>query len=117
MKTKRFVVAIRPLHESLHEFAHTLEAARKGKRVISTNGVSFSDVETFRKFFSKKRMELLGVIKKESPRSVYQLAHLVGRGYKNVHDDVDFFKELGLVGSEKNSVNLKFSKLCIEVEV
>lgn len=117
MKTKRFVVSIQPLEKSLHGFADALGAARKGKQLPISSGLSFSDMDTFRKFFSKKRMELLGTIKKESPKSVYQLAHLVDREYKNVYDDVQFFKELGLIQSDDKVMSLGFDKLEIEVVV
>jgi predicted transcriptional regulator len=117
MKTKRFIVSIQPLEKSLHGFAQALGAARKGKQLPASSGLSFSDVETFRGFFSKKRMELLQAIKKESPKSVYQLAHLVDREYKNVYDDVQFFKELGLIQAENKVMSLKFDRLEIEVVV
>ena len=117
MKTKRFVVSIQPLEKSLHGFADALAAARKGKPLPASSGLSFSDMDTFRKFFSKKRMELLGAIKKESPKSVYQLAHLVEREYKNVYDDVQFFKELGFIQAENKVMSLRFDKLEIEVVV
>lgn len=117
MRTKRFIVSIQSLDASLRGFAATLGAARKGKRLPSASGVSFSDVDTFRKFFSKRRLELLGTIKKNPPKSVYQLAHTVKRGYKNVYDDVQLFKELGLIREDNKVMNLKFDRLEIEVAV
>jgi predicted transcriptional regulator len=117
MIIKRFVVSIQPLEKSLHGVAQAFGAARKRTEMPLTRGVSFSDVETFRGFFSKRRMELLRAIKKESPKSVYQLAHLVSREYKNVYDDVQFFKELGLIQSENKVMSLRFDKLEIEVVV
>lgn len=115
MKTKKFVVEIKPLKSALEDFAKAFGKAKKNQNT-GTIGVSFSDVETFRKFFSQKRMELLSTIKKERPKSVYQLARLSSRQYKNVYDDVKFMHELGLLETDKE-LHLRFDKLTIEVAV
>lgn len=115
MKTKKFIVEIKPLKEALADFARAFAKGRDNQ-ITESRGVSFSDVETFRKFFSQKRMELLSTIKNQKPKSIYQLAQISSRQYKNVYDDVKFMQELGLLDTDKN-IHLRFDKLMIEVAV
>ena len=117
MKIKKVVVEIRPLKDTLKEFAETYGILKKGKDVNPKHGLGFSDVDMFRKFFSRKRLELLSTIKHEKPKSIYQLAQISHREYKNVYDDVKLFEELGLVVLDKQSVDVDFNKLFIEVSV
>ena len=42
-------------------------------------------------------MELLHLIRKKRPKSIYELAQLSGRNFKNVHGDFQILKEYGLI--------------------
>jgi predicted transcriptional regulator len=42
-------------------------------------------------------MELLHLIRERRPKSIYQLAKISGRDFKNVHADVALLKQYGLV--------------------
>lgn len=117
MKIKKVIIEIKPLDESLKEFAEVFGKIKRGENVSKKKSVGFSDVETFRKFFSVKRMELLKVIKHEKPKSIYQLAKLTNREYKNVYDDVELLERLGLITKENHHVGVDFSKLSIEIAV
>lgn len=117
MKIKKVIVEIRPLKESLKEFAEVFGKAKRSEAVIPKRGVGFSNVDSFRKFFSRKRLELLSVIKHQKPKSIYGLAKLVNRGYKNVHDDVKLLEELGLITREDKNIHVEFSKLQVELAV
>jgi len=117
MKIKKIIIEIKPLKETLKGFAGVFGKVKKGEKVIPTAGVSFSNVDSFRKFFSKKRMELLSVIKHRQPKSIYQLAKFLNREYKNVYDDVGLLEELGLITKENHSVEVDFNKLCVEIAV
>lgn len=117
MKIKKVIIEIRPLKTTLKEFAEVFEKTKKNKKITPKYGVSFSNIDSFRKFFSKKRMELLSTIKHQKPKSIYQLAKLVNREYKNVYDDVGLLEELGLITKENHSVEVEFNKLSVEVAV
>lgn len=55
------------------------------------------------KFHSKKLSTLRTLIRSEGTASIYQLAKLVGRNYRRVHDDIKDFVEAGFVKvSEEN---------------
>ena len=62
-------------------------------------------------------MELLHAIKHNKPKSIYELAKITKREYKNVYDDVELLFRLGLITKEKNKVDVDFTKLSIEVVV
>lgn len=117
MKIKKIIVEIKPLKETLKEFAETYSKLKKGHKIASKKSLSFSDVDTFRQFFSRKRMELLKLIKHASPGSIYKLAQLSDREYKNVHDDVTLLQKLGLVTKNADNIKVEFDKLLVEVEV
>src|SRR3989338_3649711 len=115
MKIKKIVVEIKPLKETLKEFAEIYGKLKKGHKIASKRALAFSDVDTFRQFFSQKRMELLKLIKHESPGSIYKLAQLSDREYKNVHDDVALLEKLGLVTKKEHNLKVEFDKLLVEV--
>lgn len=117
MKIKNIIVEIRPLENTLKEFAEVFGKVKNDEKVSRKRGVGFSSIEDFRKFFSKKRMELLSVIKHKKPKSIYELAKITNRGYKNVYDDVELLEQLGLITRENHSVDVEFSKLRVEVAV
>lgn len=117
MKIKKVIVEIRPLKESLKEFAEVFGKVKEGKDAVSKHGVGFSDVNSFRSFFSEKRLELLSIIKHKKPRSIYELAKITKREYKNVYEDVELLEGLGLITRENNHVDVEFNKLQIELAV
>ncbi len=114
---RKYIVEIKPLKEALKNFASYYNKMKVGKVVKRKESVGFSNVHNFRKFFSEKRMELLSAIKHQRPKSIYQLAKILNREYKNVHEDVGLLEELGLITKENHCVEVEFEKLCIEVAV
>lgn len=117
MKIKKVIVEIKPLKESLKDFAEVFGKVKRGEKVIQRRGISFSNVDSFRKFFSRRRMELISVIRHRKPRSIYQLAKMLNREYKNVYDDVNLLEELGLISKENHNVEVDFNKLSIEISI
>ena len=98
MKTR---IHIRSLEDSLSTFRETWKAVEEGKQVACQGGTYFTSLEAARKVLTAKRLELLRVIRRERPGSVYQLARLVGRDLKNVHQDVHALAEYGLLSLRK----------------
>jgi predicted transcriptional regulator len=56
----------------------------------------FTDLETFRKGLTPKRLELLWPIADRHPQSVLELAALVKREPKNVSEDLEYLQQVGL---------------------
>ena len=117
MKVQNVIVEIKPTKEALKEFAEVFGKVKRGEAVKPKRSIGFSNVEGFRKFFSERRMQLLSVIKHHKPRSIYHLAQLTKRQYKNVYDDVKLLEDLGLVNQEKQRLSVDFTKLNVELKV
>ncbi len=99
MKTKKIVI------KSKEEFdAKTLSSAKRldrGEKVKSLKGEYFESLEAVRNFLTEKRLELWRAIRDQAPKSLTDLARLVKRDYKDVHQDVSILVEVGLVDLRK----------------
>ena len=96
---------IRPLSEVMGDFAKTFEAVRSGQRVPKgpREEVGFTSIEAARNFLTRERLALLRTIRSRQPGSLYELAKLVGRDFKNVQEDIGILERHGLVRISKES--------------
>ena len=119
MKTRKFRIIIQSPKKTLDEAEKTfkLVSARKSKSKDDSLTLCFSDFSMIPKVLSTERLKLLRTIKEHNPSSVNQLAKLLGRSQQNVHKDVHYLAELGIVelkktrknGSKKESVQPEFN--------
>lgn len=95
MKLKKVRIVIVPLDDVLSEFKRAL----KGEvRSIQKPGVLiFTSLSAAAKVLSPVRLEMLGTIVKEKPESIYALAKMLNRDFKNVYADVRLLEEVGLL--------------------
>ncbi len=122
MRVKNIKLTIKERKTVLHEFAKVLEEARKGELPFAHEEVSFKNIDTLRKVLTKKRMELLHVIKQHVPESVYELAKIVNRDLKSVNTDITVLVNVGLVSlkklneeRKKTQPRVQFDKLHVEI--
>lgn len=101
MKAKNIKLGVRSLDTAFAEWAETFEKVRKGRKVDKSRGIYFTSLEAMRKVLTEKRLELLHVIKEQEPNSVYELAKILKRDIKNVNDDIELLKNIGLVSITK----------------
>jgi|TARA_B100001971_G_C18247928_1_gene575787 predicted transcriptional regulator len=101
MKIKNITVEIKPLKAVLRESAEVMGELKRGKSVKPQSGLSFGSVESFREFFTPKRIELLQVIKHKQPHSVYELAKLTKREIKSIVVDINILSKYGLIDMKK----------------
>ena len=101
MKTKK--IQIRPLKEGYKEFVDIGRKLSEGKKVKKRTGTFFTSMDAVRKVLTENRIRLMKVIKQRHPESLYELAKLTGRDFKNVSQDVSFLEELGLVDLKKST--------------
>ena len=101
MKVKNVNVEIKPLREVLQDAASVMNKIKNSKQVTPKKGLSFGSVESFRKFFTPKRLELLKVIKHEQPESIYELAKLTKRDFKSVVTDIRLLEGFGMIDTKK----------------
>ena len=97
MKTVTF--SIRPLNEVADDFADTFDAVRTRRRIPkkSRDEVGFTSIEAARNFMTRERLALMRTIRTRHPASLYELAKMVSRDFKNVQQDIRILERHGLV--------------------
>jgi len=63
--------------------------------------VYFGDMKTFLEHITPKRFTLLDTLHKSGAMTIYALAKLLKRNYKNVHNDVKALESIGLVEKDE----------------
>lgn len=93
LKTVRIIV------ESFENTNRRWKTALKsqGKRRASDEVISVANFEILGKIFSPPRLEILAAIPVLKPKSIAELSRLLKRDFKNVHSDVKFLADLGLL--------------------
>ncbi len=95
MKVMR--IGIKSDDEARRDLIAAFEAARSNRPFKPIKGVYFTNLEAARNFLTPRRIELLGIIKKRSPRSLYELSKLAKRSFASVHLDVTTLAKHGLL--------------------
>lgn len=95
MKLKKAKIIVRSLSDIKAEW----KKAMKGKiaHLQKDDEIIFTNLESITKVFSKTRIEILITIIHEKPQSIYELAKILNRDFKNVHSDVKLLAEIGLI--------------------
>ena len=87
--------------------------------------LSFDNLDQLRQVITKKRLELLHVIKHHHPKSIYALAKITNRDITNIRDDLSKLEVLGLVEMVQDTSdpraplipNIKYDKLLVSIEL
>lgn len=58
---------------------------------------NFSDIALVRKLLSNEKAKILYAIKIKKPKSIYELAKILGRDFKSVRDDVRLLERFGFI--------------------
>jgi predicted transcriptional regulator len=96
---KTVTFSIRPLSEVADDFADTFDAVRTRRRISkkSRDEVGFTSIEAVRNFMTRERLSLMRTIRTRQPASLYELAKIAGRDFKNVQQDIRILELHGLV--------------------
>ncbi|HEX19512.1 MAG TPA: hypothetical protein ENG78_01620 [Acidiferrobacteraceae bacterium] len=98
MTKKRVLhIEISSVEASLEQFADTWEQAERGETVAPYHGVGFESMGQLLATLTPKRWELIERLRKEGPQTIYGLAKLLERNYKNVHTDVKALLKIDIV--------------------
>jgi predicted transcriptional regulator len=124
MRIKRVKIEIKSFKEVLEGVKDTMKKIERGEKVKKRRGYYFENLDAFRRALTEKRLEVLHVIKREKPSSVYELAKILGRDAKNVTQDLGYLKDIGLVEikrtkekQERNIPQVKYDKIDLEIAV
>jgi predicted transcriptional regulator len=105
MKPKKATLILQSLDDIKKEWASALKG--KVKSAAGDNVIVVTSLETIAKIFSKPRMEILQAIIAKKPQSIYELAKIVDRDFKNVYSDVQFLNDVGLIKLKETGDNRK----------
>ena len=102
MKARKFKIRTQPLSQTLDEFEGSFnKMSRKGsKRSVKREDelvLGFESFEMLSKILTPERLKLIKTVRESKPASVSELARLLGRAQANVHKDVHFLAELGIL--------------------
>ena len=109
MKVKNIFIEVKSIEDTLKEVKEVMEKIREGKSIKKNESISFNNIDIMRKILTNKRLELIKVIKKHKPKSIYQLAKIVKRDSKSVNVDLKILSNLGMVdlkSKEKGRENI-----------
>jgi predicted transcriptional regulator len=94
----------------------------EGKLKKSINALSLSEDE-YRNLFSKKRLDIIKILRHKKFVSIYELAKELDRPYKNVYDDINLLLELGIIEKKedkkthKDNYFVEFDKIAVEIPI
>ena len=63
----------------------------------SKKDYDFEGLSALRQLLSNEKARILNTIKTKKPRSIYDLAKKLGRGFKSVNDDVKLLERFGFI--------------------
>ena len=95
--SKALYVKVGSVADALDRFEAAWHLATGRKAPESLAVLSFTDLPLMLKTLSPARWDLLKKLRQSGPTSVFALAKLLGRDYKNVHTDVARLSEIGLI--------------------
>ena len=115
MKLKTVKIVVERFEDMNHRWVKALQGKFKPKGTGDV--ISVGSWEVLGKLLSPPRLQILSTILHIKPRSIAQLAKAMKKNFKNVHSDVKFLADLGLIdlkqeGPRKNLVPIaKFNEI------
>ena len=110
MKTQKITIQIRSLDKVLDDFVYTGKKIQRGEKVSPKKGTYVADAETARAIFTEGRLRIVQALKEKSPQSIYELAKILKRDFKNVYDDIHFLVQLGIVRIDEKKTGRREKK-------
>jgi predicted transcriptional regulator len=124
MRVRDVRVSIKTKEDLFNEVKEVWGRLERGEQIKKHEGISFENIETMRKILSEERLRILKTVKKEHPKSIYELAKLLKRDIKNTFDDVQFLAKIGLIelkktreGREKTVPRVNYDRILLEIPV
>lgn len=94
-------VEVSSLEESLGQFGEALEKTMQGVELEPFEAIGFESMIDLLNTLTPKRWELIRRLKREGPLTLYALAKVLGRDYKNVRLDVRALEGWGIIERDK----------------
>ena len=101
---KKLIISLKTPSESLDDFAKILHGAKTKKAKITPHyEIAFDNKRDFEKFV--KNINILMFIQSFNPKSIYELAKIVGKDQSNLNKLIIFFKTLGVIKILKRKID------------
>lgn len=110
---KKLKIKFRSLDQFNDEVLDAMRALDKGnkasvKKNSDPKGTIFFDSQmSFQKFFTSQKIEILAIIKRQQPATIYELANIAKRGFPAVLKDVRALHDYGFVDLIENGDSRK----------
>lgn len=79
--------------------------------ISNKESLDFSDVAMLRQLLSKEKAKILHTLKEKKPKSIYELAKILGRDFKSVSEDINLLEKFGLVEFHVKKTGKRESKM------
>jgi len=119
MRNFRIEINSHSLEDLGKEFSQVWKDAEQGKAPkMPVERVSFENLKALVQVLTPKRIEALSFLHENGPLAIRALAKLLLRDYKNVHQDIEILKRIGLVEeTESGLVAAPFDKIIAEIKL
>lgn len=123
MKVKKVKIEIKDIKAIFEDVKETVKKIERGEKLkpVKEPEIYFTSFEAFRKALTRKRLELLHIIKTQKPESINELARMAKRDIKNISDDVKYLEQVGLVemkeDQRKTAPVISYDKIDLEIAV
>jgi predicted transcriptional regulator len=97
------------------DFAGVWLAAEQGKQAEAREVIYFETITDMYRVLSVKRIELLNVLHASGAMSIYALAKLLERSYKNVHTDTKLLAQYGLIVMAGDKITAPYDMIHVDV--
>ncbi|MEQ1592737.1 MAG: hypothetical protein ABL892_10150 [Thiobacillaceae bacterium] len=95
-------IEVQPATAALERFGKNLQTVMQGKTPRVYSGIGFENMAQFGEVCSPKRWELVETLKTSGPLSIYALAKMLNRHYRNVHKDVRILADWMVVNKDED---------------
>ncbi|MFH1727312.1 MAG: hypothetical protein ABIA04_02695 [Pseudomonadota bacterium] len=108
---KKLIISLKSSSEVVDDFRKAYKKAKKSKIREPHYEISFDNRKSFEKF--ARNIFILSDIRNLKPKSVYELAKLIGMDVSNLNKIILFFEEIGVIEIKKKTINGRDVKIPI----
>jgi predicted transcriptional regulator len=118
MNEQEFIIEIQSKSNFLADIRADLKRIEAGtKEEEQVERVYFESIDAANRFLTLKRVELLRRLHDHGPLNTNELAKLLQRDYKNVHQDVRILEEIGLITRSGRDLSAPWGKITMELKM
>jgi predicted transcriptional regulator len=79
----------------------TIKAVERGIAQEEDKIIYLDSIEAARRILTPQRLKMLGIIRREKPASIYELAKKMGKNFRAIYRDVGIMSDVGLIQCEE----------------